>query len=641
MRPLPRLSSTAAVLLAAPAVILAIWGVLFGAGGIAPGATELIAAGTILPAGVVLGLMAWGRWPFALPNRATLVAAGGLALFTIVAALSGLWSLSAAQSESTAILASGYLGALILGLLLGPALPRPGVTFATGLTALATVASTWALIARSFSATTGVQLSPRLSGTLTLPNALAVLALAGVFGGLALAAHRDVRLRALGGAVAAVNALALVLTSSRSGLGLTVIGIVVLLLLLPTPPRMRLAGLVAILPAIVLGFRAARWTAFTAPEQSVQPAGWQLIITTAVVVVLGAAIAAVFHRVMPGNDPAGTPRRATRRTLLIAVGGVALLGIAVVVRAGGIGGTIDAIRAGFTSPVGQAGVRVGIGSNYRDHWWATAWDGFLDKPWHGWGAGTFRLLEQITQNPTQVTDSAHNTILEVLAGVGLLGGIPFLVGGVALVVMAIAGIRRPRPGDAIGAAVIAVAAGGFLLQGLVDVDWSLAAMGVITYAAIGAIAPADQPQTRITAPWRAISGVLCVGLVAAGLFALPFWLSARQTVESQSLIVDDPAAALTQAASAHRLNPLAVPPLLAEADARESLGDSAGARRALQEAIRLEPSNYEAWLAYGTYLAFAWDDPEGGRQALQWAARLSGGDESVFVVLDAVPPPGQ
>ena len=641
MRPLPRLSSTAAVLLAAPAVLLAVWGVLFGAGGIAPGATELIAAGTVLPAGVVLGLMAWGRWPFTLPSPTVLLAAGGLALFTIVAALSGLWSLSAAQSESTAILASGYLGALILGLLLGPALPRPGVTFATGLTALATVASTWALIARSFAATTGVQLSPRLSGTLTLPNALAVLALAGVFGGLALAAHRDVRLRALGGAVAAVNALALVLTSSRSGLGLTVIGIVVLLLLLPTPPRMRLAGLIAILPAIALGFRAARWTAFTAPEQSVQPAGWQLIITTAVAVVLGAAIAAVFHRVMPGNDPAGTPRRATRRTLLIAIGGVVLLGVAVIVRAGGIGGTIDAIRAGFTSPVGQAGVRVGIGSNYRDHWWATAWDGFTDKPWHGWGAGTFRLLEQITQNPTQVTDSAHNTILEVLAGVGLVGGLPFIVGGIALVAMAVAGIRRPRPGDAIGAAVIAVVAGGFLLQGLVDVDWSLAAMGVIIYAAIGAIAPVDRSQTPITPPWRAISGVLCVGLVAAGLFAVPFWLSARETVESQSLIVDDPAAALTLAASAHRLNPLAVPPLLAEADARESLGDSAGARSALQAAIRLEPSNYEAWLAYGTYLAFAWDDPEGGRQALQWAARLSGGDESVFVVLDAVPPAGQ
>ena len=627
------------MLLAVPAVLVAIWGVLFGAGGIAPGATELIAAGTALPAGVALGLMACGRWPFVLPNPASLVAAGGLALFAVVAALSGFWSLSPAQSVSTAILASGYLGALALGLLLGPTLRRPGTVFATGLTALATVASTWALIARSFGETTGVQLSPRLSGTLTLPNALAVLALIGVFGGLALAAHRDLRLRALGGAIAAVNALALVLTSSRSGLGLTVIGIVILLLVLPTPPRLRLSGLVAILPAIVLGFRAASWTAFTAPEQSVQAAGWQLVIATVVAIILGAALAAFFHRVMPGNDPAGTPRRASRRTLLIAVAGLLLMAIAVVVRAGGIGATVAAIRAGFTSPVGQAGVRVGIGSNYRDHWWETAWNGFTAEPLLGWGAGTFRLLEQTTRNPTQVTDSAHNTLLEVLAGVGLLGGLPFIAAGIALVVMALRALRRPRTDDATGVTVVVVASFAFLLQGLVDVDWSLAAIGVVVYAAIGAIAPADRLQTRIAPAGRAIAGVLCIGLIAAGLLALPFWLSARQTVESQNLIVEDPTTALALAASAHRSNPLAVPPLLAEADARESLGDSTGARVALQEALRLEPSNYEAWLAYGTYLAFAWDDPVGGRAALQWAARLSGGDESVFVVLDAVPAP--
>ena len=627
------------MLLAVPAVLVAIWGVLFGAGGIAPGATELIAAGTALPAGVALGLMACGRWPFVLPNPASLVAAGGLALFAVVAALSGLWSLSPAQSVSTAILASGYLGALALGLLLGPTLRRPGTVFATGLTALATVASTWALIARSFGGSTGVQLSPRLSGTLTLPNALAVLALIGVFGGLALAAHRDIRLRALGGAIAAVNALALVLTSSRSGLGLTVIGIVILLLVLPTPPRLRLSGLVAILPAIVIGFRAASWTAFTAPEQSVQAAGWQLVIATAVAIILGAALAAFFHRVMPGNDPAGAPRRASRRTLLIAIAGLLLMAIAVVIRAGGIGATVAAIRAGFTSPVGQAGVRVGIGSNYRDHWWTTAWDGFTAEPLLGWGAGTFRLLEQTTRNPTQVTDSAHNTLLEVLAGVGLLGGLPFIAAGIALVVMALRALRRPRTDDATGVTVVVVASLAFLLQGLVDVDWSLAAVGVVVYAAIGAIAPVDRLQTRIAPAGRAIAGVLCIGLIAAGLLALPFWLSARQTVESQNLIVDDPTTALALAASAHRSNPLAVPPLLAEADARESLGDSAGARAALQEAIRLEPSNYEAWLAYGTYLAFSWDDPVGGREALQWAARLSGGDESVFVVLDAVPAP--
>ncbi len=638
MRPLPRLSPTAALLAAAPGAVLAVWGVLFAAGGVAPGAAELISAGTALPAAAVLGLIAAGVWPFALPRLPGLIAAGGLALFAAVAALSALWSLSPSDSVSTAVLASGYLGALALGLLVGPALPRPGVVFATGLTALATVASGWALVARSFAATTGVQLSPRLSGTLTLPNALAVLALAGIFGGLALAAHPRARLRALGGAVAAVNALALVLTSSRSGLGLAVIGVLALLLLLPTPPRMRLAGLVAIAPAVVLGLRIANWTAFTAPQQSVEPAGWGLVGATVVAAALGAGIAVVLHRALPGNDPAGAPRRATRRTLAIAAAGVVVLAAAVIVRAGGIRGTFDAVRAGFTGPVGQSGVRVGIGSNYRDHWWATAWDGFTAEPLHGWGAGTFRLLELITQKPVQITDSAHNTILEVLAGTGLIGGLPFLAASVALVVMAVLAIRGPRRDDAIGATVTAIAALAFLLQGLVDVDWSLAAEGVIVAAALGAILPGPTTQRPIPAPWRAATGVLCVGLAAAGLLGVPFWLSERQTVESQDLVAEQPLEALALASSAHRLNPLAVAPLLAQADAFESLGASRRAQLALIEAIRREPRNFEGWLDFGTYLAFAWGDVEGGRAALERAARLSGDDGSVYVVLDTLPP---
>ena len=638
MRPLPRLSPTAALLAAAPAVVLCVWGVLFAAGGIAPGAAELIAAGAALPAAAVLGLIAIGLWPFAPPQRAGLVAAGGLALFAAVAALSATWSLSPSASVGTAILASGYLGALALGLLLGPALPRPGVVFATGLTALATVASAWALIARSFAATTGVQLSPRLSGTLTLPNALAVLALAGLLGGLALAAHPRSRYRAVGGAVAAVNALALVLTSSRSGLGLAVVGVLALLLILPTPPRLRLGGLVAIIPAVALGFRIANWPAFTAPQQSVDPAGWGLVAAAAASALLGAGIAVVLHRALPGHDPAGAPRRASRRTLAVAGAGVLVLAAAVVVRAGGVRDTVDAVRAGFTGPVGQSGVRVGIGSNYRDHWWATAWDGFTDEPLRGWGAGTFRLLELITQKPTQITDSAHNTILEILAGTGLVGGIPFIASGVALVVMAVLAMRHPRRGDATGATVASIAALAFLLQGFVDVDWSLAAEGVIVYAAIGAIAPGPLAARAITAPWRALCGALCVGLVAAGLFGIPFWLSERQTVESQDLVAEQPLEALRLASSAHRYNPLAVAPLLAQADAFESLGDSPRARAALVEAIRREPDNFEGWLEYGTYLAFAWGDVEGGRAALKRAARLSGDDGSVYVVLDTLPP---
>ena len=638
MQPLPRFSSTAAVLLAVPGVVLAIWGILFAAGGIAPGAASLIAAGTTIPAGIVLGLIAVGWWPFVLPSRPTLIAAAGLTVFALVAALSSLWSLSASDSVGTGILSAGYLGALALGVLLGPALRRPGVVFATGLTAIATVASTWALVARSFPATTGVQLSPRLSGTLTLPNALAILALTGLFGGLALCAHRDRRYRAVGGAIASLNMLALVLTSSRSGLGLALAGIIALLLVLPTAPRMRLVGLLAVVPAVICGFKIATWTAFTAPEQSVLPAGWGLIYALVGSAILGAAIAVVAVRVLPGAQPEGDRGHASRRTLLIALGGVIVLVIGFVVRAGGPSGAISAIRDGFTGPVGQTGIRIGIGSNRRDHWWATAWDGFRAEPWHGWGAGTFRLLEQTTQSPMYVTDSAHNAVLEALAGTGLAGGLSFVVGGVALVVMAVAGIRRPRIGDETGATVVALGAIAFLAQGLVDVDWSLLAQGVLVYAAIGAIAPVPHTQSRITAPARAIAGAVCIGLVFAGLVGVPTWLSARDTARSEASLIENPQAAYEAAASAHRYNPLAVEALLAEADALQELGDTQGAKAALRQAIALEPKNYETWLAYGTYLAYAWGQLEQGRAALQQALLLSGNDGSVYVVVDTLPP---
>jgi len=574
------------------------------------------------------------------PSRTTLIAAGGLTVFALVAALSSRWSLSAGDSINTGILSAGYLGALALGVLLGPALRRPGVVFATGLTALATIASTWALIARSFATTTGVQFTPRLSGSLSLPNALAVLALTGVIGGFALCAHSDRRLRALGGGVVGVNMLALVLTSSRSGLGLALVGIIALQLLLPAAPRMRLIGILAAIPALALGFRIATWPTFGDLTKAVSPAGLSLSAALVLAAALGALLAVIAVRVIPGAEPDGLSQRASRRTLLLALGSVLILMGAVVIKAGGLSGTIDAIRRGFTGPVGQSGVRVGLGSNLRDHWWSTALDGFRADPWHGWGAGTFRLLEQTTRAPAYTTGSAHNTVLEALAGTGLAGGIPFLIGGIALAAMAIAGIRHARPGDAVGALVVAVSGLAFVLQGLVDVDWSLAAQGVLVYAAIGAIAPAPNLQSRVTISGRAIAGGLCVGLVFAGLLGVPIWFSARDTSRSQALLFEQPQVALDAAASANRYNPYAVDPLMAEADALQALGDTTGAQHALLEAIALEPKNYEPWLAYGTYLAYSWGQLAEGRAALQQALKLSGDDPSVHVVIDTLPPVG-
>ena len=144
----------------------------------------------------------------------------------------------------------------------------------------------------------------------------------------------------------------------------------------------------------------------------------------------------------------------------------------------------------------------------------------------------------------------------------------------------------------------------------------------------------------MTIPGRAIAGGLCVGLVFAGLLGVPIWFSARDTSRSQALLFEQPQVALDAAASAHRYNPFAVDPLMAEADALQALGDTTGAQHALLEAIALEPKNYEPWLAYGTYLAYSWGQLAEGRAALQQALKLSGDDPSVHVVIDTLPPVG-
>ena len=636
MRPLPRLSPTAALLAAAPAIVACVWGVYFGAGGLSPGATELISACATLAAAVVLAIAALGWIPIA-SDRTMLVAVGGLAIFGIVAALSATWSLSPASSIATAMLGAAYVSALVLGWILGPALPRPGTWFSAAIGAAATVASAWAIVARSFAITTSVQFTPRLSGTLSLPNAMAVTALAGTIAGMVLTSHRNAKLRALGGAVTAVNALALVLTSSRSGLGLALIAIATLQLVLPASRRMRLIGIAAIAPPVAIGLKVATWSAFTDLTKIVASAGWRLTALALIAVAASAAIAAFAPRVLPGAEPAGTMRRASRRTCAFALAGVGIAIIGVVISVGGPGDAVEAVRAGFTSPVGQTGVRIGIGSNFRDHWWATAWSGFADAPLGGSGAGTFRLLEQMTRTPSYTTGSTHNTILEVLSGTGLVGALPFLASGLAILALGIRGIRRAKPGDGPGATALALMTFGLMGQGLVDVDWSLVALGVPLLAGVAAIAATQDAPATSPGALRVPLGALAILLAAAGLFSAPFWYSARAASESAAQLDADPLRSLELASIAHRLNPLAVEPLLAQADAYANLGDEYDARRSLIEAIRLEPRNYEPWLAYGTYLAYTWNDLPAGRSAIEHAVRLSGGDPGAQSVLDTLP----
>ena len=88
--------------------------------------------------------------------------------------------------------------------------------------------------------------------------------------------------------------------------------------------------------------------------------------------------------------------------------------------------------------------------------WSLVWDRILEQPLHGYGFFTFWDIEELTQHVLLRRGSAHNSLVEVGLGLGLLGVLPFA----AIVVLAAhnAGAavwRRPAADTWMWAAVIA------------------------------------------------------------------------------------------------------------------------------------------------------------------------------------------
>ena len=93
-------------------------------------------------------------------------------------------------------------------------------------------------------------------------------------------------------------------------------------------------------------------------------------------------------------------------------------------------------------------------------------------------------------------------------------------------------------------------------------------------------------------------------LVAAALLyslAAP-WLAERRVERAYDTVANgEPAAAVQAAESARGLNPLSLDPLRAEANARVLGGDLDGARRALTDAVELQPENPATWYELGVF----------------------------------------
>ena len=125
---------------------------------------------------------------------------------------------------------------------------------------------------------------------------------------------------------------------------------------------------------------------------------------------------------------------------------------------------------------------------------------------------------------------------------------------------------------------------------------------------LGVLAPGDAGERLARRPLWAL-GVLALALVAVSSLAAPWLAERRLDAAVGALTGGEAARAAASAEDAHRLNPLAIDPLLIWGFAERQRGRYGSAYRRYREAVDLQPENPDAWFALGAFELQVLDAP--------------------------------
>jgi O-antigen ligase/Tfp pilus assembly protein PilF len=167
--------------------------------------------------------------------------------------------------------------------------------------------------------------------------------------------------------------------------------------------------------------------------------------------------------------------------------------------------------------------------------WAAAWDGFLERPFLGWGPANYELAFDQVFRPSfhfiermGRIDEAHNNLLNVLCETGAVGASAFLAVWVVLAVAVFRAMRRQTVTPMQGAALVGAAVGHFA-QNLFAFDSP--ATELVAFMVLGLATSATREQSGACKVYvqtadkrRAWAGVPVICLLGIPLFAsvLPF-----------------------------------------------------------------------------------------------------------------------
>jgi hypothetical protein len=584
---------------AAAAVALAFVALFFADG---TDQARLVWIGALALAAAVLPLAASlvGVAPAVGVDRAGAAFVGALLALTLWTGASTAWSLSPDRSWAATNRMLVYTAFALTGIVLGSWLPRPAAVAVRATAWLLALLYGWALLAKCVPALySDYGRLSRLRAPLGYWNELALLGAVGVPVALSFAGTRSRRVTArAGGAVLLYGSVVVtLLTYSRVGIvlaALAALGWVVL-------SRDRVESLAAIAISGALG-AGVFGVAFALPGITTDGEPRSARATDgaifAAVFLAGAAVVAVLVLLLVRLEerrPLGAEaRRRIERAAMLA--GIVLAVAAVAASAAFSHRIWSEFANPVSSQIGSGSTRaLSFNSSNRWRWWQEEWSAFTAHPFAGTGAGTFKLTDlRLRTSSVVTTDEPHNTPLQFLGELGIVGFLLFLGAVAAAAAGIVAAFRRAGDGERRAVAALGLALAVFGVHTVVDMDWSFVAtcgpLLLLTGVLLGR-KPAAGP--RAARSLRALLAASAVLVAVGGVYSLAApWLSQRALASATSA---------ADARQAHSYDPLSTDALTLWAGFVDAAGDPVRALKLYKDAVALEPESSETWWALGSF----------------------------------------
>jgi tetratricopeptide (TPR) repeat protein len=624
---LPRVAIEPLATLAFGAVLAAI--ALQGGGGLQLGPltrVELevdIVAGGLAAAAIVAGGHTRRFW-----GGLTLILMGALLAVT---ALSITWAVepSAAWEEANRTLA--YLATLVAGVALVRLFPQRWPSLLGGVGLACVVVCGYALLTKVFpGALNPDEIYARLREPFGYWNSVGLMAALGAPACLWLGARRSghAALNALAYPALGMLFVALLLAYSRGALLALACGCAVWFAIVP----LRLRGVVVLATSALGGGLVALWTFAQNPLSSDNvpladrvSAGHELgiLLVAMLIVLLAAGMAIGFASAQRAPSPD------TRRTAGIVV--LTALALVPVVFVGalalsqrGLGGSLSKGWKDLTDPQARtpanAPDRLTAVGSVRARYWNEALKIFRVHKALGVGAGGYATVRPRYRKDTLDVRHAHGYVVQTLADMGVVGmavSLALLAAWLAAVGRTVglwgAGRRMAWTPERVGMATLLAICVIFGVHSFVDWTWFVPGNAILALLCAGwlagrgptsePIAPREPMRLAVRHPWRIglATGAAAIALVAAWTS----WQPQRAVAKGSDALASAEAGRYSQAraqiADAEDMNPLSVDLLFQQSAIAGAGGDEAGARRALQEAVRKQPANPATWLTLAEF----------------------------------------